>query len=351
MKTHAPCPLLRFLRVAAGIAVLLACAGVPASGAEPESRDRRRVDPARTVDLPFAHIRLRSDLRLTEGPRSLSDVFPYLVVSEKTASSATGYMLTSKNLGPFLFQEPQEGGTVPAAVRTAEGAIEATRLFVAGPLVRTRDTAERIIAVGRELEGDSEHLSVKVTDHRPKHWEATATPLPQDKSIHPTEAWAVSLVAMEMDRTLRLVHVEAVVRARGEVDITRKPIVDGPMTSWQTASLGKPTEADLRSEREMHAEAERARARYAKALHARRDLDTVWVVGRVVPDFERVKALLGEPDRDVGSGIHIQAYDLSGGTVGLFGETGGPLLYVLQAASAKGPMQKSEILRALYRGR
>jgi len=123
------------------------------------------------------------------------------------------------------------------------------------------------------------------------------------------------------------------------------------MTSWQAAACGEPSpqaaRAAEREEAESRAEALRARRAYAKALRPRHDLDPVWAIARVLASFEEVEDVLGPPDRDVGSGIHLRAYDLAGGTAALFGEVDGRILHVRQVADAKAPLQVGRFLRTL----
>ena len=331
----------------AGLTVLLLAA---AQAEEPDARDRRRVDPGRLVDLPFQHLKLRDGLRLTEGPRSLRDAFPYLAVAPETVSSANATALTPATLGRFLAQAPQEGGTVPAAVRTGEGAVEAVRLFLAGPLVTTVDAGDRVLAAGRALSSRLEALSVRVTAHRPATWLPHARPLDQDKSQHPVEAWEVSLVALEMDRKLRLVHVKARVSAAGRIEVARHAIVDGPATTWQ--SEGELTEDARRRDALARAEVDVARTRFAAALRTvdEPDLDTAWAVARADPRMQAVRLWLGEPDRNVGSGIRIHAYDLADGGAALFGEVGDPLIYAHWSDPIDRPLARAEVRRRLYAG-
>ena len=335
------------LRTLTAITLLLTLLA-PARAEETDAGDGRQVDPVRQVDLPFVHLKLRDDLRLTEGPRSLRDAFPYLAVAPVTISSTSATVLTPRNLGSFLVMAPQEGGTVPAAIRTGAEAIEAVRLFVAGPLVTSIDAGDRILAAARALEDDLEVLSVRTTAHRPETWLPRATPMDQDKSQHPVEAWEVSLVALEMDRRLRLVHVKARVRANGVVEIAYHPIVDGPPTTWQ--SEGEPTDEARKGDAQARAEVDVVRARLAHALRlaADTDLDTVWAVARADPRMQAARLWLGEPDRDLGSGIHIFAYDLVEGGAALFGTAADLLVYVRWGDLSGAPVEATRPTRTLY---
>jgi hypothetical protein len=162
--------------------------------------------------------------------------------------------------------------------------------------VRSRETAERLLQTATRLKGEFRHLRIELSEYRPESYAPSATPMRQNRSIHPVEVWKVSFVALELDRYLQLVHVTAKVRAGGKIEMERKPLFAGPMTSWQTAAIGEYTEADARADREMREEAVRARREYAKALGAGRDLDTMWVLARVFRSAETVAEFVGPPD-------------------------------------------------------
>ena len=162
-----------------------------------------------SIAIPLRHLKLKAPL--TEGQRGLGDAFPYIACGKTE--------LTPSTLGEAL----------RADIDSKEAAIEAARLFAAGPLVRDEAQAKKIIATGRDLAKKLKHLRVKLHENRPKSYAPTAERL--------KTGWQVSLVVFEMDRMLRLVHIEATVRAGGKITLKRTPIVDGPMTIWQTAMI------------------------------------------------------------------------------------------------------------------
>ena len=240
----------------------------------------------------------------------LRDSFPYLVARRGEGET---FLLTPKNLGSFLAKSPQEGGHAPAAIRTKEAAIEAVRLFVPGALVKSSGQADRIVAAARECAAGFKHLKPKFTDYEPKSYAVTAKPLPQDRSMHPVEVFEVSLVALEMDNYLALVHITARVRANGEIEMDRKLIVDGPMLSWQSATIGEPSPEFQRQQEEMYAEAALARKRYTQALAPARSLWTCWAAGRITWRRDRVKEWFGESDQAGGEQFPL-VYALPDGT-------------------------------------
>lgn len=273
------------------------------------------------TDAVFTHLHLKDGVKLVEGPRGLDAAFPYIKG------------LSPKTLPRFV--EP---------IRDVKQAADAVRLFVAGVVVRDAEQAGRIIAAARDLKKKLKRLEVKIAAHLPESYQASAK--------QTEDGFEVSLFAFEMDRMLQLVHVKAKVKRDGTVTIERDPIVSGPMTSWQTAAIEpenqdpKKIAAAMEAETEMRAEAVKARARYAKALQAARDLDTAWAIARLTLSLEQIEDLWGKPDRTLGSGLMIRAYALEDGTalmVGASGRTRAPT-YVRQVKSVQTP----ETVRNLY---
>jgi hypothetical protein len=154
--------------------------------------------------------------------------------------------------------------------------------------------ADRIIAAAKGLTEECKYLKPKITEFRPESYACTVRPLPQDRSIHPIEAFEVAFTALEMGRYLALVHVKARVTAGGEVTFARQLIVDGPMTSWQTAVIGEYTEAHRRRDQEMVEEAARARRVYGMAAGPVRKFEDVWAAARICIDLKELEAALGQ---------------------------------------------------------
>lgn len=199
-------------------------------------------DPARALDLPDGHPPLAEGVVLREGMRGQGEVYPYIEI--RLAGEARGRDLTPSTL---MMACP--------SITTGEQAIAAVRLFVAGPLVRDRAHAEKIIDTARKL----------------------------------------------------------------EKDLKRTPIVDGPMTSWQSAPSGGADE--VRVLEKMAKEAVVARERYARVVAPAKDLDTAFVFARLRLSPARIRQLWGEPARVVGSGRRIVAYDLAKGGAIVFDAT------------------------------
>jgi hypothetical protein len=249
------------------------------------------------VDVPVKTIPWNSTAEFVEGQRGMGDTFPFIAFGES-------------ELTPKSFKN-----ALASKITTARAAIDVVRLFVAGPLVRTEAKAKQMLDAGAALKKNLEHLTVKLSDHRPESYAPSAVAWSKDD---PT-SWRVSLVAFEMHNMLRLVHVTAKVTATGDLTIKRHAMVDGPMTQWQSAMIVAPSHDERRgaieNERGMRREATDARSIYAKALQPARALDTAWVFARLRLSGAEITQLWGKWDRITGRepGPALKAYDLPGG--------------------------------------
>ena len=284
--------------------------------AHAERPDWRRYDRSRGLSVPLTHLELEATLSPCEAPRGMRDAFPYVGLPLTRTSVNGGPILTTSNLGGFVVQRPQKGSKRPAAIRTDAEAIEAVRLFVEGPLVRTEAAAQRVIAAAEGLARTHVHLKPKVTTHRPPSYTPTARAMAQDRSIYPTEHWEVRLVALEIDRMLRLVEIRATVHATGVVKLERHPLVDGPMTTWQTGVTQGNAEEAVEKNAAMRKEARAARIAYLKALRPAREAMDYWAMARVLTSLDDLRAALGKPDMDLkmGPGSTSLLYQMDDGT-------------------------------------
>ncbi len=280
--------------ISLALLLVLVLVVAPLSAREPTARESARGSPTREIDLPFDCLVLTEGLRVYESTRYLGDAFPYLLAGKVDGERITGHELTPENLGHFLVKAPQEGGHAPAAIRTGKQARAAALLFIPGRLITRKTDADRIIAAAKRLREEFKHLKPEITEFRPESYACTVRALPQDRSMHPTEAWEVAFTALEFDRYLALVHVRARVTAAGEVSYARREIVNGPMTSWQTAVTGEYTEADRRADREMRAEAARARRVYSMAAGPVRTFEDLWAAARVCIDLKELESTIGQ---------------------------------------------------------
>ena len=335
-------PALVFVGLVALIAI--AAGSSPHAWAQEEAERAAR----REVELPFRHLRPAPGVIVTEGVRGMRDAFPYLAVSHETATEGDRTALAPARLGVLLASEPAAAGEAPAAVRTPQAALEAVRVFVAGPLVRTEAEGARVLATGRALARELKYLRVEVGETRPPIWAPVATAIPQADGLRRTEAWAVTLVAFEVDRVLRLVHVEARVTADGAVSLTRTPLVEGPATIWQSAVTEARTEAEEGREKAMLDEVITARRRYAKALGQSRESWDVWTLARLVFDTGVLGQFLGEPDHVVGSGLRMPTFALDDGTFALFAAAPTRIVYAKRIHAVDSAMRWGPVLETWF---
>ena len=110
----------------------------------------------------------------------------------------------------------------------------------------------------------------------------------------------------------------------------------GPPASWQTCVERTENTEDGRAQASAAIARDDAnRAHVARLAHAfrvacdpRRTLANIRPLVQPGTTMDEIRAGLGVPDRDVGSGLHIWVYDLPDGTAVAFGDSGsGPLTY------------------------
>ncbi|MEM8884387.1 MAG: hypothetical protein AAGD14_09975 [Planctomycetota bacterium] len=277
----------------------------------------------KTVTTPFDHLKLKP---LEEGTRGLRDAFPYLAVGDMQVRPET---------------LPQ---VLESEIDSETAAIEALRLFAAGPVVRDAASAQRVIDTGTKLQKQLKHLRLRLHDYRPAAYAPSAK--------RTKDGWTASLVAFEMDRRLRLVHLQAHIDAKGAMKITRKPIVDGPMTTWQVDfGAGGPNEAQLKEQLAMRREVLFARKAYATALRPRCTVGNAWAIARLRFLPPQLDDLWGPHDRVVGSGLYLVARDLDEGGAIVYDATSKqhPVYRVRWVKSAEGPMRVGKELGSFAR--
>ena len=251
-------------------AVILLLAALAA--AQPLSdKDKRRPQKWLAVDPPWEHLALAEGVELAEAPRSLLEAFPYLLASREPKPTG-GYHLTAGNLHHFL----------KGPVSSSEQALEAARMFVAGPLVTTAEAVERVVAQAKE---QPRSLGIEIHDFRPQVYPPVIA--------RAKDAWEVSFVAFAMVGRARLVHVKARVPEKGAITYAFQPIVDGPLLSWQTSG-----DVDMEQENRKRAQARAAMLLFGKALQLKPGIDTAWALARVaLKSIDEVSTLLGKPSR------------------------------------------------------
>jgi len=283
--------------------------------------------PPRTIDLPVRHLACKEGVEFLEGTRGLNDSFPYLSVRVPKAKRAVD--LTPDNLRAVL----------DGKIESADAAYEAVRLFVAGVRV---DDGGKLLAEAKKLKKELKHLPIEL-GREPDNWRRVV--------VRTEEGWQVGFFAYEMDRVLRLVRIDATVKADGAMRIGRKRVFEGPMTSWQTAVVDdeEGRAEGLRDQEEMRAEAELARRRYAAALRPKRNLATAFAIGRLRLTPKEIEDLWPGERRGVGSGLRLVAVDLDDGTEVFYDATvpTHPISYLGHGKRSDGPMRRGAVLHWL----
>ncbi|MHC4448914.1 MAG: hypothetical protein ACYS0E_02065 [Planctomycetota bacterium] len=273
----------------------------------------------KTVDLPVRHLKFKKGVSFSEGTRGMRDAFPYLRVNGPARTQ-----LTPKSLPSLLDGE----------IESKEAAYEAVRLFVAGVPV---EDGKLLIAEGEKLSKELKLLRVKLAA-APKSWKRVV-----EKQLG---GWTVRFVAFEMDNVLQLVRIDAAVTTHGDLRIRRVPIIEGPVTVWQSMVINGESDG---GEEKMRAEAKLARVRYAKALQPPRDLDTAFAIARLRLTPAQISDLWPGKRRSLGSGLRIVGVDLKGGTCAIYDATvpDRPISSLLHNKDARSPMRRGTTLHRL----
>jgi len=306
-----------------GAMVAAGCGAVTAGLAQAQedwSNMRTMAAPTKweRIDTGWKHLKVRRGFGLYPLARGLlAHAHPYTVaVPDDHAHGRNGGVpLSAKTIGRFV--EP---------VTSPDAALELLTFLVPGPAVPSQAALERVTANYRRAGTTVGGFTVRRHDLQPSQIALTAS----KKRDGTLEARGGCL---ENDRALALVEMVATIAVTdgaNEITVERRPIFDGPPLSWQTSTMGDTTEqeaaAAARAQRLAQTEVRRLKARLMAALDERRSV--VKAQAAIVPGvtMAEVRAALGDPDADTGSGIHIYHYHLHDGTelvVGAAGEAHG----------------------------
>ena len=268
------------------LAITLALLGAVAAADEPTKADVRKLAKWSKLDTPWEHLALADGVEIGEGTRGMRDVFPYWVAKQ----GGVTYAVTPKNISHFL--KKKDG----AAVTNAAGALELVRAFVPGVLVDLNKTASAVVGESRKLKAEGNDITVH--DYRPKSYTYMAG--------RDGKRWNVSMVALEIEGRLRLVHVTAKVDHDGAVAFAHEPIVDGPALTWQTEG-----DVDVEAEREARERVHEAMLRCAEIAAPVATLDAAWVLARTLDRLTDVKRVFGKPTKEWGKTARMMEYAVS----------------------------------------
>jgi hypothetical protein len=249
-----------------------------------------RLGRFRNVSVPLEHLKLRDGRRFYRGSRHLDNVYPYWVASgpdEKAREQ--GYELRLKNAHALF--EP---------IRTEDQAHELARLMTGGMVVPDESTYTMLRQEALRLKPEATGWGVKLKDGRPGVFGV------QVKNID--GGFQVHALVFVCSAHLWLEVVEETYTIAPDRPIQRKRIcwIKGPPQARQTA--GRVDEAE---EARLRAEVQRFRTACLRVLH--RNLTPARVKAALSdrPTFAVIRDRLGEPEQDLGSGIHIYLYRLA----------------------------------------
>ena len=270
----------------------------PAVAPDAEIRPRYRSKAWKEVATPWKHLELRDGRRFYRGPRLIRNHWPFLLAAnEAERAEGYGYELGVSNAHQLL--EP---------IRTREAAEELARLLAGGVVIEDRETYEAIRRAVTPLQQDAEHWRIKILERTPELFGIQ------------TEKNADGFVVTQLvfssspDSALCIYEYRYEFPFDGPGRRTLQTWISGPPQSWQT--MGTP---DPEQQASMRAEVRRFRRAVTSVLSSRRTLKEVRSRLGFGESFREIRWKLGEPDRDVGSGVHIYVYDLADGTAVVFG--------------------------------
>jgi len=283
---------------------------------EPKVRSTRWQEVTARPD----HLRLRDGRRLYRGPRLLCNVYPfYLAANAGERAAGYGYELRLSNAHRLL-----------APITKSEAAAELARLFTGGGVVPDRATYQAIREAAARLAPEATGWGIRLHEGTPKTFGLDVQPV--------SDGFRVSMLVFTCSGFGRLSVVEHHyhVPTGGPIRRETRTWIEGPPQAWQTAG-----DVDPEEQQRLYEEVQRFRASMMRLLSRHRTIEQFKAVCERDPTFAEVRYRLGEPDRDVGSGIHIYVYRLGDGTAVVFGAAGDDdkLSYIrhLEVVSGGGP--------------
>jgi hypothetical protein len=302
----------RIVRPLVALAVLgLGSGAPPASAGEP-------ADPAaRTPDAWRVHVprwkRLRARPELTLYARTAreagTDPYPFvLAATREQRAQEVGIAVLPGTIGRFVTRE---------SLADAGGAAEAVRFFVHGREVRDAAALARVVEAARRVAEAMPVTHVRVLLAGDPGALFAAPRVSAEGGVH-----VVRLVVVQTDVVVRVIEAVGRVDATaGAVTVEERLLVSGPPVAALLCATGETPESLARLESEHAARVGTVRRALLSALDPRRTREAVRALAKPGVTMERVRAALGEPDDDVGSGIHVWVYALEEGAARV-GEAG-----------------------------
>jgi hypothetical protein len=239
-----------------------------------------------------------------------ADPFPYLLAAtDEQRALGEALPVTPETLGEFVTQ---------ASLAASAGAQEAVALFLPSEVVASREQARRIRAEARRL--GPTLTEFQIHEHGAEAVEHYAGPRVTRRADGTFDVRLLAL-ATELEVTLETV-IGTVDPTTGRVTLERKALIQGPPCFWGMCGTG----VDLAELHEQHArrlaERDLIRRTLRAALHPGRTREAARALARQGVTLADVTRALGEPQDDLGSGLHIWVFPLDQGVL-LVGEAGG----------------------------
>jgi hypothetical protein len=313
----------------------LALAGRTAVAEDPADPLARTPEAWRVLVPRWSRLRLRPGLTLygrTAG--RTTDPYPYaLVATDEMRAAGRAHAVLPDSFGRVVTEE---------SLATGAGATEAVRFFVHGREVRDAATASRVLAEVRRLAPTLVHARLEAAPD--------ATPeslLAEPRLARDAGGFVVRLLLLQTDVQVRLVAATGRVDpSKGRVTVEERVVVSGPATELLVCGTGEDLAELERRRVAILDEVARIRRALLGALDPRRTREAVRRLARPGVTMAEVRAALGEPDDDVGSGIHVWVYALDEGAV-LVGEAGRVHYVVLVSPVPGSPFPAEETSEAL----
>ena len=258
---------------------------------------RMRVREWQQVAGALEHLRPRDGRQLYRGPRMLRNRHPFLVAAGADDRAAgSGIELRIDNVHRLL--EPADS---EAAAR------ELARLFGGGSVVPDAATYEKLRATALRHADDS-GWPVKIVEGTPGHFGVTVENSTVGRTVHTLVFTSSGFGALDV------VEEEYRIATSGRVERKVTTWIHGPPQSWQTSG-----DVDAEEQARLYAGVRRFREAMTAVLARRRSIDRVRAALAPHHSFEAIRRQLGEPDRDIGSGVHRYVYGLADGSAVIFG--------------------------------
>ncbi len=281
------------------IPVVALLSGLPSVDDDPGPRVRIRTWRAATT--PLAHLQLTDGRRLYRTNNVMR--FPYpglLAANDDERRDGYAYALRIESAHRLL-----------APIRSSDAALELAQLFTGGTLITDRSAYDAIHAIASRAAPTLAGWAITLASGAPATYGARAS-----RTADRFEVARLVFTSSDFGR-MSVVEERYVIPVDGAIERTATTWIGGPPRTWQTSGEGDPDEATARYEAVRH-----FRRACLRALAVSRTIEPFARVLATNPTFGQLRAAVGDPADDFGSGIHIYYYPLGDGTAVIVGAGG-----------------------------